>query len=66
MMGKSFSTTFVQKHFGMIMNIVISGESVIVTRYGKPVMMILPYMLADEVMREYREGSPKRSRATPA
>jgi hypothetical protein len=39
---------------------------VTVTRYGEPIIMILPYALADEVMREYLERNADVSRAMPA
>ena len=43
----------VQNKFGSIANIVKSGETVAVTQYGTPTMMILPYKLATEALREY-------------
>jgi hypothetical protein len=43
----------VQNKFGTIANIVKGGEPVAVTQYGTPTMMILPYTLATEALREY-------------
>ena len=50
---KTRSSVEVQNRFGSIANIVKSGEPVAVTQYGTPTMMILPYSLATEVLRDY-------------
>ena len=42
-----------QNKFGAIANIVKGGEPVAVTQYGTPTMMILPYTLATDALREY-------------
>jgi len=50
---KTLSSVEVQNRFGSIANIVKSGEPVAVTQYGTPTMMILPYSLAAEALRDY-------------
>lgn len=50
---KTLSSVEVQNKFGSIANIVKGGEPVAVTQYGTPTMMILPYALATEALREY-------------
>ena len=50
---KTVPSVEVQNKFGSIANIVKSGEPVAVTQYGTPTMMILPYGLATEALREY-------------
>lgn len=50
---KTLPSGEVQNKFGSIANIVKSGEPVAVTQYGTPTMMILPYGLATEALREY-------------
>ena len=50
---KTLSSVEVQNRFGSIANIVKSGEPVTVTQYGTPTMMILPYSLATEALRDY-------------
>lgn len=51
---KTLPSVEVQNKFGSIANIVKSGEPVAVTQYGTPTMMILPYALAVEALREYK------------
>lgn len=43
----------VQNNFGSMANIVKGGEPVAVTQYGTPTMMILPFALASDALREY-------------
>lgn len=50
---KTLSSAEVQNKFGSIANIVKGGEPVAVTQYGTPTMMILPYGLAIDALREY-------------
>lgn len=50
---KTLSSVEVQNRFGAIANIVKGGEPVAVTQYGTPTLMILPYSLATEVLRDY-------------
>ncbi len=50
---KTISSVEVQNRFGSIANIVKSGEPVAVTQYGTPTMIILPYALATEALRDY-------------
>jgi antitoxin (DNA-binding transcriptional repressor) of toxin-antitoxin stability system len=50
---KTLSSVEVQNRFGSIANIVKGGEPVAVTQYGTPTMMILPYSLATEALRDY-------------
>jgi len=50
---KTISSVEVQNRFGSIANIVKSGEPVAVTQYGTPTMMILPYAMASEALRDY-------------
>jgi prevent-host-death family protein len=51
---KTISSVEVQNRFGSIANIVKSGEPVAVTQYGTPTMMILPYAMATEALRDYK------------
>jgi antitoxin (DNA-binding transcriptional repressor) of toxin-antitoxin stability system len=53
MVMKTRSSVEVQNRFGSIANIVKGGEPVAVTQYGTPTMMILPYALAAEALRDY-------------
>lgn len=48
------SSAEVQNNFGAIANAVKSGEPVAVTQYGTPTLMILPYALATEALRDYK------------
>lgn len=50
---KTLSSVEVQNRFGSIANIVKGGEPVAVTQYGTPTMMILPYAMAAEALRDY-------------
>lgn len=50
---KTFPSVEVQNKFGSVANIVKGGEVVAVTQYGTPTLMILPYKLATEALREY-------------
>lgn len=51
---KTLSSAEVQNRFGSIANIVKGGEPVAVTQYGTPTMMILPYAMATEALRDYK------------
>lgn len=51
---KTISSVEVQNRFGAIANIVKSGEPVAVTQYGTPTLMILPYAMATEALRDYK------------
>lgn len=44
----------VQNRFGSIANIVKGGEPVVVTQYGTPTMMILPFAVAQSALHAYR------------
>lgn len=50
---KTLSSAEVQNRFGSIANIVKGGEPVAVTQYGTPTMMILPYELAEQALRDH-------------
>ena len=50
---KTLPSAQVQNQFGAIANIVKTGEPVAVTQYGTPTMMILPYALAEQALRDY-------------
>jgi antitoxin (DNA-binding transcriptional repressor) of toxin-antitoxin stability system len=50
---KTLSSVEVQNRFGAIANLVKAGEPVAVTQYGTPTMMILPFALASEALRDY-------------
>jgi len=43
----------VQNRFGSIARTVGRGETITVTQYGEPTMMILPYSIAQEALRVY-------------
>lgn len=51
---KTVASREAQNNFGDIANIVKSGEEVIITQYGKPTMVVLPYTLAMEALRAYK------------
>jgi antitoxin (DNA-binding transcriptional repressor) of toxin-antitoxin stability system len=71
---KTVPSAEVQTRFGSIANIVKSGEPVAVTQYGTPTLMILPYGLATEALREYNarrlaqfmDAMPPANPAAPA
>ena len=50
---KKISSDEVQNRFGSIANIVKGGEPVAVTQYGTPTLMILPYALATQALRDH-------------
>ena len=50
---KTLSSVEVQNRFGAIANIVKSGDPVAVTQYGTPTLMILPYSMGFEALRDY-------------
>ena len=50
---KTISSVEAQNRFGSIANIVKGGEPVVVTQYGTPTLMILPFALATEALRDY-------------
>ena len=50
---KTIASTEVQTRFGSIANIVKTEEPVAVTQYGTPTLMILPYALATEALRDH-------------
>lgn len=50
---KTLPSGEVQNKFGGVANIVKRGESVTVTQYGTPTMMILPFDLAEAALRAY-------------
>jgi antitoxin (DNA-binding transcriptional repressor) of toxin-antitoxin stability system len=50
---QTLSSGEVQNRFGSIANIVKGGEPVAVTQYGTPTLMILPYALAEQALRDY-------------
>jgi prevent-host-death family protein len=70
---KTLSSVEVQNRFGSVANIVKSGEPVAVTQYGTPTMIILPYSLAAEALRDYNarklvqfmDSMPSVSKDTP-
>ena len=48
---KTISSREVQNKFGSVANIVKGGEAVTVTQYGQPTMMILPFLVGEEALR---------------
>lgn len=44
----------VQNRFGSVARSVGRGESITVTQYGEPTMMILPYTLAQEALKMFK------------
>jgi antitoxin (DNA-binding transcriptional repressor) of toxin-antitoxin stability system len=70
---QTLSSVDVQNRFGSIANIVKGGEPVAVTQYGTPTLMILPYSLATEALRDYHarklaefmQSTPRADAAAP-
>lgn len=50
---KSVASSEIQNSFGSIANTVKGGEPVVVTQYGRPTMMILPYEIGREMLGEH-------------
>lgn len=51
---KTLPSKEVQNKFGQVANMVLRGEDVVVTQYGEPTLMIVPYDVGTEAMRLYR------------
>lgn len=51
---KTLPSKEVQNKFGQVTNMVLRGEDVVVTQYGEPTLMIVPYDVGTEAMRLYR------------
>ena len=49
----------VKNKFGQVTNMVLRGEDVVVTQYGTPTLMILPYDVGTEALRLYRAKQMK-------
>ena len=49
----------VQNRFGQVANMVLRGEDVVVTQYGEPTLMIVPYDVGTEAMRLYKAEQMK-------
>ena len=47
---KTVASREIQNKFGSIANTVKGGEAVVVTQYGQPTMMILPYEIGREML----------------
>lgn len=54
---QTLTSVEVKNKFGSVARVVNRGEPVTVTQYGEPTMMILPYQLAQEILRAYRVKS---------
>lgn len=50
---KTIASRDVQNKFGSVANTVKGGEPVVVTQYGHPTMMILPYEIGQEMLSEH-------------
>jgi len=50
---KTVASREIQTKFGSIANTVKSGETVVVTQYGQPTMMIVPYAMGQEMLRAH-------------
>lgn len=50
---KTIASRDIQNKFGSVANTVKSGEPVVVTQYGHPTMMIFPYEIGQEMLREH-------------
>lgn len=49
---KTVTSRELQTRFGEISDTVKAGEPVAVTHYGKPAMMLVPYEMGEEMVRE--------------
>jgi prevent-host-death family protein len=47
------SSVEAQNNFGNVATLVKEGEPVTVTQYGKPTMLILPYQVGADALRQY-------------
>ncbi len=56
---KTLPSKEVQNRFGQVANMVLRGEDVIVTQYGEPTLMIVPYDVGAEAMRLYKAEQMK-------
>lgn len=59
-MMKTLPSKEVQNKFGQVANLVLRGEEVVVTQYGNPTLMILPYDVGTEAMRLYQAEEMSR------
>lgn len=50
---KTMSSVEAQNNFGNVATLVKEGEPVTVTQYGTPTMLILPYKVGTEALRQY-------------
>lgn len=50
----------VQNSFGQVANMVLRGEDVVVTQYGRPTLAIVPYDVWKEAMRLYKVAQMKQ------
>ncbi len=56
---KTLPSKEVQNRFGQVANMVLRGEDVVVTQYGEPTLMIVPYDVGAEAMRLYKAEQMK-------
>lgn len=56
---KTLPSKEVQNRFGHVTNMVLRGEDVVVTQYGEPTLMIVPYDVGTEAMRLYKAEQMK-------
>ena len=56
---KTLPSKEVQNRFGQVTNMVLRGEDVVVTQYGEPTLMIVPYEVGTEAMRLYKAEQMK-------
>lgn len=56
---KTLPSKEVQNRFGQVANMVLRGEDVVVTQYGEPTLMIVPYDVGTEAMRLYKAEQMK-------
>lgn len=50
---KTMSSVEAQNNFGNVATLVKEGEPVTITQYGKPTMLILPYAIGSDALRQY-------------
>ncbi|SJM94043.1 type II toxin-antitoxin system Phd/YefM family antitoxin [Crenothrix polyspora] len=50
---KTISSVEAQNNFGNMVALIKEGEPVTVTQYGKPTMLILPYAIGSDALRQY-------------
>lgn len=56
---KTMGSREVQNNFGQVSNLVLQGEEVVVTQYGRPTLAIVAYNVWQEAMQLYKVAKMK-------